>query len=158
MYFINPPIDKIKRALESWHWIGLEGKEPVKVTAFGDVFLQDKKGIWFLDTIEGTLKEVCNSLNELDDIIKSEANQDHYLLAGFVIRAINEGMLLDEGQCYDFKINPVLGGKIEFENIDRQDFVVAINLAGQLHDQIRFLPKGTLINSITIDGEEPNRL
>ncbi len=145
MYFINPPIEKINSALESWNWIGLEGKEPVRVTAFGDVFFQDGMGIWFLDTIEGSLNKVCSSLYELDKLLESEENQDHYLLAGFIIRANNEGMLLENDQCYDFKINPVLGGEIEFHNIERQDFVVAINIAGQLHDQIRFLPEGTPI-------------
>ncbi len=155
MYFIIPPLEKIKRALESWNWIGIEGKDPVKVTAFGDIFFEDENGIWFLDTIEGTLEKVCETLDDLNKILESEDNQDHYLLAGFIIRAHNEGLILDEGQCYDFKINPVIGGKIEFENIDKQDFVVALHIAGQLHDQVRFLPEGTPITKFTIDGEDP---
>ena len=42
-------------ALESWEWIGLDGKTPVFTSAFGDVFFRAADGFWWLDTLEGTL-------------------------------------------------------------------------------------------------------
>jgi hypothetical protein len=46
-----------------------------------------------------------------------------------------------------------LGGPLEVENITTMDFVVALNIAGQVHDQVRGLPPpGTRITGFTIDG------
>jgi hypothetical protein len=32
--------DTLRTALESWAWVGLEGKTPLFTSPFGDVFLQ----------------------------------------------------------------------------------------------------------------------
>jgi len=146
MYLINPPIEEVTRGLDSWGWLPIEGKTPFAVTAFGDVFLESSEGIWFLDTLEGSLTIVSGTREELQEILNSEEGQDHFLMAGFVIRARNEGMNLEPGQCYDFKINPVVGGPIEFENIEIQNFVVSLNIGGQIHEQVKNLPPGTKIS------------
>ena len=77
---------------------------------FGDVFLQDQTGYWFLDSIEGSLS---------------------------------------------FVVPPVLGGKFDPDNVTVRDFVVALNISGQIHDQIRDLPPGTPIKGFTVDGRTP---
>jgi len=46
-------------------------------------------------------------------------------------------------EVYDFKITPALGGRVDVSNIGVIDFVVGVNITGQLHDQIRGLPPGT---------------
>lgn len=38
------------------------------------------------------------------------------------------------------------------------DFVVGVNIAGQLHDQVRGLPPGTAISGVTIDDTGRLRL
>jgi hypothetical protein len=154
MLFITPPPAKIMQALDSWQWIGFEGKEPIRITAFGDVFFKDKEGIWFLDTIEGTLEKICETFDELNKILNSTEGEDLYLLAGFVERAQREGIILEDDECYDFKINPVIGGKIEYENIEKRNFVVALHVAGQLHDKVRFMPEGTVITKFTFVEEQ----
>jgi len=35
------------------------------------------------------------------------------------------------------------------------DFVVALNIAGHIHDQVRGLPPSTKISGFTIDAEKP---
>lgn len=153
MYYIQPTFDKIARAIESWHWLDLESKQPILVTAFGDIFFTSDDGIWFLDTTEGALTKVCETRPELEAILGTEDGENHYLFAGFVERAQNDGMILSEGQCYDFKLNPVVGGAIAYENIEPRDFVVAVNLAGQLHEQVRNMPEGTRISGFSIANE-----
>lgn len=153
MFFIKPSPEAIARALESWGWLPIQSKEPVLVTAFGDIFLESIDGIWFLDTIEGALTRVCETRAELEAILGTEDGENHYLLAGFVERAQNDRMTLSEGQCYDFKVNPVVGGAIEYGNIEPRDFVVAVNLAGQLHEQTRNMEPGSKITGFTIEDE-----
>ena len=155
VYFITPEPAKLASALEAWSWIGLAGKKPVRVTAFADVFLEDKEGIWFLDTVGGKLKRICATAAELDALLTTEKGRDEYLFAGFVERAHREGLVLSSGECYEFRINPVLGGAIEYANVEKQDFMVALHIAGQIHEQVRNVPPGTKISGLTVDGVPP---
>ncbi|MCR9118414.1 MAG: DUF1851 domain-containing protein [bacterium] len=149
-FIINPGPEKIEAALESWQWLPISGKEVAVITSFGDLFLQDAKGIWFLDTLDGSLNLVCRSIEDLEALLNTEAGQDQYLLAGLVLAATDQEMLLEPGQCYDFEINPVLGGAMEIENVEVQDFVVAVNIAGQIHEQVKDLPPGAPVSEIKI--------
>jgi hypothetical protein len=89
---------------------------------------------------------------------RREVSPTHlYLLAPFIDRAIHEGNSLSESQCYDFLVLPVLGGAVAYENIERQDFEVALNLRGQIHDQVRHLKPGTKISRFTITDEKANK-
>ena len=144
--FINPSKEAVGRALDSWRWLPIEGRTPVLVTAFGDIFFEGNDGIWFLDTLEGTLEKVCVTREELSGILASEEAEDRYCLAGFVERAHREGMVLGDAQCYDFTLHPVVGGKIEYSNIQPRDFVLAVHIAGQLHEHVRDLPPGIKIS------------
>jgi hypothetical protein len=40
-------------------------------------------------------------------------------------------------------------------NVEVVDFLVALNLAGQIHRQIRELPPGTKITGFTVEGTAP---
>ncbi len=134
-----------RQALQSWSWLGIGDKTPVLATPFGDVFLEDADGLWFLDTIEGAIKRVAGSRDELRELLNTGEGQDEYLLAGLAIALDGDGVQLGEHEVYDFTIPPALGGKIEKANVTKMDFIVAVDLAGQLHEQIRNLPPGTKI-------------
>jgi hypothetical protein len=142
------------RALESWSWIGIDGKVAVLASLFGDVFLQDAQGYWFLDSLEGTLTKVGKTRDELQAMLDAEEGQDNFLLGGLAMSAERLGMLLEPNEVYDFQIPPVLGGKTTVDNIVKMDFVVSLNLAGQLHNQVRHLPPGSKIKGIQVDGRE----
>ena len=40
------------------------------------------------------------------------------------------------------------------EAIEKSDFVVGLNILGQIHHQVRTLPPGTPISGITVDGDK----
>jgi hypothetical protein len=148
---ITPPREAIERALESWHWLPINGRDPILVTAFGDIFFEGRDGIWFLDTLEGAIQRVCTTRAELEELLATTEGEDRYCLAGFVERACREGMILREGQCYDYTLHPVVGGKIEYANIQPRDFVLAIHIAGQLHEQVKQFPPGTKITRFVLN-------
>jgi Domain of unknown function (DUF1851) len=144
------PLDTYVRALESWSWLDLAGKLPVLASLFGDVFLQDRQGYWFLDTIEGRLTMIAATQDELQTILGTEEGQDHYLLGGLAMAAERHGLRPQPGEVYGFRVPPVLGGKTELDNVIVMDFVVSVNIAGQIHDQVRDLPPGTQIAGVQI--------
>ena len=71
-------------------------------------------------------------------------------MAALAMAAELQGMVPSDGQVLGFKVAPILGGAIVVENIEVIDFVVSVNLAGQLHQQVRNMPPGTRISGFTL--------
>jgi hypothetical protein len=143
--------EQYERALDSWAWIGVAGKEPVFTSLFGDVFFRSADGFWFLDTIAGTLSLEWTAEAELRQTLDSGEGQDRYLLGGLAIGAASRGLELGPDKVYDFIPPPVLSGSFDLDHLVILDFVVAVNIAGQLHQQLKDLPPGTTISGFTID-------
>ena len=135
-YFIEPSAGKLRSALASWHWLELGERKPILVTAFADVFLRSPDAIWFLNTATGELEPVCRRRRELDKLLATPEGRLRYLMADLVDQALQGGNRLDDGQSYDFKVHPALGGAVEYANVERRNFVVALHLRGQLHEQM----------------------
>jgi hypothetical protein len=144
------PPEAFAEALESWSWLPIAGKQPVLATLFGDTFLQDAEGYWFLDAAGGKLEKLASTKDELKAILSSAEGQDRYLLAGLAEAAEAKGLRLQPSEVFDFTKPPVLGGSFEVGNLSPNDFVVATNITGQIHDQVRNLPPGTKISNIKI--------
>lgn len=137
-------------ALESWAFADLTGKTPLFTSPFGDVFLQGLDGIWFLDTLEGKVSKNWESVDELQSVLNTPDGQDSFLMAGLALAADDSGKRPTTSPILDFSIAPYLGGAVALENVTVSDFVVSLNIAGQIHSQLRDLPPGTPISSITI--------
>ena len=137
-------------ALESWAWAGLEGKAPVFASAFGDVFFRASDGFWFLDTVEGKLSKEWDDEGALRAALRAHEGQQKYLMTGLVHAATQAGITLTPPEIFDFKVAPVLGGALDVSNVTRNDFVVAVNIAGQVHEQVKNLPPGTRISGVSI--------
>jgi len=147
--------DEFSRALESWDWIGIGDKSPLFTSPFGDVFFRAADGFWWLDTLEATLTRPWTTGEELKATLNIPEGQDQYLLAGLAASAERQGIVPNTGQVYGFKIPPVLSGATNLSNVEVIDFVVSLNLLGQLHKQVRDLPPGTQISGFTLDGTAP---
>jgi len=139
------------RALEPWHWLDLDGKAALCASPFGDVFLEDDQGVWWLDTLEGVLTRPWATREEFAGALSTTEGQDEYLLAGLGLAAEEAGLGPGPDQVYGFTVPPKLGGALDVDNVEVIDFVVALSLAGQIHRQIRDLPPGTEITGFTLD-------
>ena len=144
--------EQYRDALESWEWIGIGNRTPVLSSLFGDLFLQDHDGYWFLDTIEGSLTHVWADRDELQAALDADEGQDRFLLGGLAMAAEHRGVVLAPNEVYDLVPPPVLGGPFDPANVTATDFVVAVNIAGQLHDQLRDVPPGTKISGFSLDS------
>lgn len=145
--------EQFARALKAWSFISLAGKSPVFASLFGDVIFEAPDGFWWLDTLEGELSHPWRNADELRAALNTPDGQDQYLLAGLAMAAHDRGLVLHDDQIYAFQNPPMLGGTFDVENITVMDFVVAVNLAGQLHEHVRELPPGTPITGFAISDE-----
>lgn len=150
--------DQYAEALESWAWSGLDAKVPILSSLFGHVFLQSAEGYWYLDVISGSLEMLWSDAASLQAVLDSDDGQDQFLLGGIALAADRQGIALAPNQVYDFNPPPVLGGPFDVANLVATDFVVAVNLSGQIHEQLRNRPPGTRVNRVTVDAlPEPKK-
>lgn len=147
------PFEAYQQALQAWAWLpDLAGKGPAFTSAFGDVFLQDRDGsYWLLDTVEGTLTRRWPTTDALEAELMSPEGQDTYLMAELLGAADRAGLEPGAGDVLAFKVAPVLGGSLEVENLQVVDFVVNLDILGQIHQQLRELPPGTRITGFSIE-------
>jgi hypothetical protein len=148
------PAGVLTGALEDWAWLDeLEGKTPVATSAFGDVLLEAEDGIWFLDTVDGTLRRRWDDGDQLLAELDTREGQDRYLLAGLAEEAHAAGLVPEGDQVLTFTVPPVLGGGVELANIELGDVAVALSVAGQIHGQVRHLPPGTPVTAVHPDDD-----
>jgi hypothetical protein len=145
--------DEYAQALENWRWLGVEGKTPVLTSLFGDVFLQDASGYWFLDTLEGTLTLTWRTRDEIQAALDSEDGQDTYLMGAFAMNRDRAGMTLGPSDVYAFSVAPRLGAPIELDNVTVMPFVVIMRILGQLHQQLDALPPDAPVYGMDVDDQ-----
>lgn len=151
--FIEVSPADIQRALDGWRWIAWDGLVAVAVSGFGEIFFRDANGsIQQLDMIEGRVKKVADSLASFTARLQEPEGRDDLLLGGLILAARSRGLLLNAGECYDFRIPPVLGGEMSADAMEIMSFVVKAHIAGQVHEQVKDLPPGTRINNVTLSG------
>ncbi|MGN0064439.1 MAG: T6SS immunity protein Tdi1 domain-containing protein [Nocardioides sp.] len=139
-------------ALESWQWCEpIASLTPRITNAFGDVFLSDDRGAyWFLDTMTGELYRGWDDLDALQAVVDSAEGEDELLMVSATQAATEAGLYPYGDQVLSFKVPPVLGGEMEADNLEVADFVMALNVLGQIHEQVRLLPPGTVVGGFEI--------
>ncbi|TIU62026.1 MAG: DUF1851 domain-containing protein [Mesorhizobium sp.] len=103
-----------------------------------------------LDMIGGRLTQVSETWPELTTQFNDHDRRDELLLADLAAAARKKGLVLADGECYDFDTPPVLGGEMSAAQINKTFFVVKVHITGQIHRQVKDLPHGTKINKVTI--------
>ena len=114
------------------------------------LFFQADNGFWFLDVLAGELRHQWSNQDELNAELKSRSGQDEYLMITLAGQAESSGLQPGECEVYSFRVPPVLGGSTDVSNIEVSDFVVALDIAGQIHKQVLMLPPGTPIRGISL--------
>jgi hypothetical protein len=129
--------DRYARGLASWTWLDLSDKTPRFTSLFGDVFFEADDGWWFLDTIEGTLTHPWDGRIPMDFTLATRDGRDRYLLAPMAEAAASRGVIAGADEVYVFVPPPIVRGALDAGTVQTLDFVAALNIAGQIHRQIR---------------------
>ena len=139
------------RLLHDWQWLLCGSHRLLAITRMGDAFVEKADGeVIFLDTLEGALKQTAPNQNSFFKLLKAGALDPTWFNPDMVALLEARSDHLASGQCYSYKIPPVLGGSFESANVKAVSAMVHFSVMGQLHEQIRHLPPGTKISHFKI--------
>ena len=122
-------------------------KAVVTISCLGDIFLLGyDNNIYWLQTDSGDLTKIANSLDEYLTLLRKEENIDNWFLPLLVEKIVAAGKTLKEHEVYSYKKLPIIGGEYSVDNIDPTDMSIHFALSGQICEQIKDLPDGTIVN------------
>jgi hypothetical protein len=132
-----------------WNWLLPSSFTIWRVNRFGDLFfVPDDGSVQFLDIGAGTISLLAPDKEAFYSLVDEDNNADNWFLIGLTDACVNAGLILQSGECYTFKVPPVLGGQYELENIETGSLVVNHGLLAQIHEQIKDLPDGATVDVV----------
>jgi hypothetical protein len=138
--------------LEEWRWLLPQAFTVRLLTRAGDLLIESPDGcIHFLDVGAGELRHVAISHNEFRSLLGRPDVARDWLMVPVIDRLVAAGRLLGPGQCYGFRLLPVVGG-----GYDANDRLVLpirehFGVCGSLHRQIADLPDGAKVQIRIVD-------
>src|SRR5690242_11766315 len=85
--------EQFAMATQSWQWLDLGGMTPLFASLFGDVFFRASDGLWWLDTLAGSLTRPWATAAQLQAELNTPEGQDRYLLAGLAETVAATGLV-----------------------------------------------------------------
>jgi hypothetical protein len=120
--------------------------EPFMCSASGDVFYEAPDGtIHWLDTGQGTLARIAACRNEFLEAMRRD-NGAEWLLSPLIDQLLEAGKVLLVGQCFAFRVLPILGGSYSAENMVPMSAAGWYGFSGYAHGQIKDLPEGAQVS------------
>ena len=141
--------------LTDWRWLIDEDVQLVVVSTLGDLFLKDAEGhVLWLDVGAARLTRVAESADEFKRLMQQAERADEWFVPQLIGDLIVSGKRLAPGQCYSYKVPPMLSGKMELDNFEPTDLLVHCSMFAQIGRKIRGLPEGTKIDRITTTNDD----
>lgn len=133
-------------ALSNWSWLVPEKFTLWIVTRFADMFLVlPDQTVHMLDVGAGTLTKVAEDRDEFVTKIDDDENATNWLMIPLVDQLVNAGIRLRTGECYAFKLPPVLGGQYSVDNCVPMDVTQYLGAYASIHRQLIGVPDGAEI-------------
>jgi len=106
------------KTLAPWAWVLPSNFTLWLVNRFGDLFIVEGDGtISMLDVGAGSISKVAGDRDDFCIKIDQGNNANEWLMIPLVERMVAAGLQLHPGECYGFKLSPVLGGEYAMANI-----------------------------------------
>ena len=136
-------------------WAGLLPETEFNVwvaNRFGDIVIVLNDGtVHMLDVGVGKIERLAGSRDEFASRLDDDDNADRWLLITLTDSCVAEGLTLNSGQCYGWKVPPLLGGKYEVDNVEPTDIAVHYKLLADIWRQTKDLPDGTPVRMVVTD-------
>ncbi len=132
--------------LSEWSWLLLPELTVWLVNRFGDLFIVPPDAtVQMLNVVVGTLTKVAENRDDFRAKIDVGDNAAEWLMIPMVDRMTAAGIRLEPGQCYGFKIPPILGGTFTVENVAPISIRDYLGAYGSIHKQLQGVPDGTRV-------------
>ena len=134
------------KALAPWSWLLPSELTLWLVNRFSDLFVVLEDGsIHMLDAGGGTFVKIAEDRNDFCVKIDEENRANEWLMIPLVDEMVAAGVTLRVGECYGFKLSPVLGGQYTRDNIAVFPVWDYLGANGSIHEQIREVPDGAKV-------------
>jgi hypothetical protein len=133
-YLLDPSGHNWTDLLSPWSTILPEEFNLWLVNKVGDAFLVVPDGsIHVLDVGMGLFNHVADNREDFADRVAD--NADSWLLKYLIDDCVACGKFLHEGQCYGYKVPPMLGGKYAADNLEPTDLSVHYGMLADLYQR-----------------------
>jgi len=124
----------VEKLLAPWAWLlGKTVYKPILLNKFGDWFLEDEEGgVHRLSIVEGTLETVADTVADFHRLAESPDNVENWFSPDLVHLMTKHGFGLKPGECYWYKLAPILGGQPEPDNMEPMKLAFCQTLAAQI--------------------------
>ena len=138
--------------LASWAWLLPARFSVWMMNRFGDLFLVLPDGaIHMLDVGRGSLEQVGTDRDDFCRKADESDNAADWFMMVLVDQLVGAGVALQDGQCYSYKLLPVLGGDYTLENSQVVTIEHHFKAFGPIHEKLKDLPDGTHV-VFEVDG------
>jgi hypothetical protein len=135
-------LPELKQIAKDWSWlIDLDQFTLIEVSPFGDLFMKDSTDAFCLLDI---------NTGELQYAEAAGNNPAHLFPMIFDLRIaaayVKAGLVPQEGQCFGYKVQIVVGGSLEPTNVYVATLAEYVSFMGDFHHQIQDVPDGTTVH------------
>ena len=131
------------KLLGRWRWRLPATFKVWLVNRFGDLFLiLDDGAVYRLDIGNGTLAKVAVSRDDFCKKIDDVDTANEWLMIPLVDRLVAAGKTLEPGQCYCYRLLPILGGGYGIDDFAIKDLAYLYAIFGPIHELVKDLPDG----------------
>ena len=125
-----------KKLLKAWEWLIPFETEIIMITQTGDAFLieKDNGAILFLDTLDGELEVLADSLESFQQLLEDEAFVIDYFSCELIAPLLHHQ--LPPNTVYGLETPPVLGGQYHSDNLEIFDVEHHFSDMGMLWEEI----------------------
>jgi hypothetical protein len=132
--------------LLDWRFLLPESFNVWLVNRVGDVFAVFEDGsVHMLDVGRGAIERVADNCEDFVTLVDKDDHVNSWMRATLVNRCVKAGLKLGDGQCYGFKLPPMLGGAYEVDNVVLMDLQKHYSFLSDLCEQTVELPDGTKV-------------
>ena len=119
--------------LSDWRWLVGEEVEIVLIGSLGDLFLRDESGqILWLDQGSGRLSVIAESEEEFRQLLQQPEQVNEWFLPQIVGDLLLLGRRLAPGECFGYKLPPMVGGQVEPDNFEPTSLHLHCSICGQI--------------------------
>jgi hypothetical protein len=128
--------------LHEWRWVVPADFRPVQLSKFGNWFFVAPDGsVYLLDLIDGELRQIAVSIHDFDKLKDFDDNRAEWYLDSFVLQCESQGMVIEQGECFGWRLHPMLGGSFEMQNVQKFALTEYQSLVAKLVRQRREIPR-----------------